>query len=48
MQKSTIEWTEGTWNPVTGCATMGRRARILSAEDVGDVSNRGLGLEVSP
>lgn len=32
MAKSSIEWTESTWNPVTGCTKISRGCKHCYAE----------------
>src|SRR3990167_8070819 len=32
MQKSTIEWTDTTWNPVTGCTKVSQGCKFCYAE----------------
>lgn len=34
MQKSKIEWTEGTWNPVTGCTKVSQGCKNCYAERI--------------
>ena len=42
-QKSAIEWTESTWNPVTGCTKISQGCKFCYAQRMADYVSRRWG-----
>ena len=43
MARSAIEWTESTWNPVTGCTKLGSSRKGVTSDDLAERGDCPLG-----